>query len=146
MKQIIGAAALALATITFSTSALAQEAPPGLLVTIDENGHGTVSIAGAAAVPLVYALLPDTGPGGLSSVLTYVYPFTYVPGDVLLLDADENNAFLHVLRFNPGTIAFYSDNLGGADALADTASPPGAFYTNLVRIPEVGPEGDNGAF
>jgi hypothetical protein len=38
------------------------------------------------------------------------------------------------------------DNIGGADSLADTPSPPRPLYTNNVIIPEIGPEGNNGAF
>jgi len=79
--------------------------------------------------------------------LTYRLPFAGVPGDVLLTDADvAGNPFLDVIRFNGnGTLVFYSDNVGGVDALADTPSPPTALYPNQVRIPEVGPEGNNGA-
>ena len=157
MNRILAAAAVSLATVAFSTPAAAQVAPPvTLLFTVDENGHGTMLVDGTTSFPLTFALTADPGPGGLSSVLTYTLPggLTVIPGDVLLLDADVDNAFLDVLRFNqtvgavgiPGTLAFYSDNLGGADDLADTASPPSSLYTNVVRIPEVGPEGNNGAF
>jgi hypothetical protein len=31
------------------------------------------------------------------------------------------------------------------DALGDTPAPPTAFYPNLISIPEVGTEADNGA-
>src|SRR5207245_4469592 len=49
-------------------------------------------------------------------------------------------------RFNgDGTVIFYSDNVGGFDALADTPSPPGTFYGNTFSIAELGPEGNNGA-
>jgi hypothetical protein len=92
-------------------------------------------------------LANDPGPGGLHAVLTYHLPFAGVPGDVLLTDANAGGAFLDVIRFNGnGTLIFYSDNVDGADSLADTPSPPSALYPNQTRIPEVGPEGNNGAF
>jgi hypothetical protein len=118
---------------------LAQPASAAIL-TFDENGNGEFG-------PGVLQL--DPGPGGLPfPVLTYRLPFAGVPGDVLLTDADvAGNPFLDVIRFNGnGTLVFYSDNVGGVDALADTPSPPTALYPNQVRIPEVGPEGNNGAF
>jgi hypothetical protein len=71
-----------------------------------------------------------------------------VAGDLFLLDADCN-CILDVIRFNPqqngGSLVFYSDNIDGFDDLADTPSPPGAFYTNTFTIPEVGTETNNGA-
>lgn len=161
MKQalnLLGASALAISALTFSSTASAQVAPPPetLLITLDENGHGTILVDGTTTIPLTGVLAPDPGPGGLSSVLTYtlVGGLTVVPGDVHLTDADFGGAFLDVLRFNqtvgavaiPGTILFYSDNVDGFDALADTSGPPSTAYTNLVSIPEVGPEGNNGAF
>ncbi|WP_395407082.1 PEP-CTERM sorting domain-containing protein [Pseudoduganella sp. UC29_106] len=105
-------------------------------VTVDENGVGI----GTTGPGTLHA---DPGPGGLSSVLTYGLPFQTVTGDVFLTD---NGLILDVVRFNGTTIAFYSDNVDGADSLADTPSPPLSFYTNVVSIPELGTETDNGAF
>jgi len=145
---------VALAALASNTSVLAQVAPPSRTITIDENGHGTVT-GGESPASLSSSMQADPGPGGLSSVLTYTLPtgLTVVPGDVHLTDADFGT-FLDVIRFNqavgavalPGTIAFYSDNVDGFDALADTSGPPSSAYENLVSIPEVGPEGANGAF
>jgi hypothetical protein len=116
-------------------------------VTVDENGNGIGTL----------------GPGflaGVPSVLTYDLPFAtipgavLIPGDVLLVDG---GVVLDVIRFNsvdfdgfaaldasPFTLVFYSDNIGGIDAPADTGLP--AFDPNGVRIDELGPEGNNGAF
>jgi hypothetical protein len=141
--------------LALSVPAFGQLAPPARTITIDENGNGTVT-DGTTSSTLSFSMRADPGPGGLSSVLTYTLPagFTVVPGDVHLTDADFGGAFLDVIRFNqvvgelalPGTIVFYSDNVDGFDALADTIGPPTASYTNLVSIPEVGPEDNNGAF
>ncbi len=110
-------------------------------ITVDEHGaifHSGVLKSGT--------LKPDPGPGGLLSVCTYPLPFAGVAGDVKLFD-DDANTFLDVVRFNgDGTLLFYSDNVDGLDALCDTASPPGAFYTNILTINELGTDTENGAF
>ena len=117
-----------------------------VLITIDEDGHGTVD-----GTPLPFFKGPDIGPGGLLSTLHYgpsLFLIGTVPGDVHLTEGAGSAAvFLDVIRFNgDGTVIFYSDNLDGFDSLADTAAPPSIAYPNLVSIPEIGPEGDNGAF
>ena len=126
------------------------------LITVDENGNGRLDFSGCGSgiTALHGVLQADPGPGGLSSVLTYnlLGPPSLVAGDVLLVDPDGN--FLDVVRFNPAgtgnpsypaSLLFYSDNTDGFDALADTPSPPLAFYTNMLRIPEIGTETSNGA-
>lgn len=119
--------------------------PIGTVITIDENGIGNIN-----GTPLPFAMQPDPGPGGLNPVLTYFLPFAGLQGDVGLQDnngVDPPGAILDYLRFNGnGTVVFYSDNIDGFDALADTPAPPSAFYPNRVIIPEIGPEGNNGAF
>ena len=103
----------------------------------DENGNGFVN-----AEPEAGILAPDPGPGGLAAVLTYALPFAGVAGDVGLTAAEGTFDYL---RFNGnGTLVFYSDNTDGTDAIGDTASPPASFYANLILIPEVGSEGENG--
>ena len=69
-----------------------------------------------------------------------------------MTDAECGGCILDVVRFNPGSftggtgsLVFYSDNVDGFDSLADTPSPPFAFYANTVTIPEVGTESVNGA-
>jgi len=44
-----------------------------------------------------------------------------------------------------GCLVFYSDNVDGIDALADTSGPPLAFYPNTIIVPEIGSEADNRA-
>src|SRR5439155_23077359 len=118
-------------------------------VTVDENGNGIGTLGPGF-------LAPDPGPGGLPSVLTYDLPFATTQGDVLIFD--EGGVVLDVIRFNcctdnidgvaavdvsPFTLIFYSDNIDGFDALADTVAPPGILYTYQVRIAELGREGNN---
>jgi hypothetical protein len=113
-------------------------------ITVDENGNGGQPFPG---------LRNDPGPGGLQGVVTYslvglggagVFMIT---GDVLMRDA---GGLQDVVRFNQDpilgpTLVFYSDNLDGFDSLADTPSPPLAFYANSISIPELGSEDNNGA-
>jgi hypothetical protein len=139
-----------------SVPAFAASCP---VITVDENGHGTLdfSVGGGCGTGVIATstgvLQADPGPGGLASVLTYnlLGPPSLVAGDVLLTDS---GGLQDVVRFNPAgtgspgyaaSLLFYSDNLDGFDALGDTPSPPLAFYTNQVVIPEVGTETDNGA-
>ena len=120
----------------FSTTVFAD-----ILVTVDENGNGQMD-----GQPLSHFIGTDPGPGGLPGVLVYSGLPTTVQGDVGLFDLDVFS-FLDYIRFNgDGTLIFYSDNVDGFDALADTPTPPNAFYPNIVGISEVGPEGANGAF
>jgi hypothetical protein len=136
---------------------LAGPARAGPIITVDENGVGSLDFRpNGGFFPLVGMLQPDPGPGGLPAVLTYnlLGPPALVAGDVLLIDPDTRT-FLDVVRFNPAgtggnpaypaSLVFYSDDIDGFDSLGDTSSPPSAFYTNLVRIDEVGDEINNGA-
>ena len=123
----------------------------GFTVTIsaDENGHGTLVNSNGFKSALPFALLPDPGPGGLPAALTYglLNPPGLVAGDLILIERGPGAPISDLIRFNPnqngGSLVFYSDNLEGADALADTGFPT-AFYTNNTTFFEVGPEGANG--
>ncbi len=111
----------------------------GPLIAIDEFGNGIGTLGPGF-------IAPDPGPGGLSAVLTYRLPFLGVPGDVTFGVEPGINFGGDVIRFNgSGTVIFYSDNVDGFDAPADTPAPPGALYANVVTVQEVGPEGFNAA-
>jgi hypothetical protein len=131
-RFVLGAAFVGL---FFCHTADAQ--PVGFNVAVDENSKGIGTVGPGF-------LAPDPGPGGAPVALTYILPVAGTQGDVLLTDG---LVFLDVIRFNGnGTLVFYSDDVDGSDALADTVSPPGAFYANQVSIAELGTEGNNGAF
>jgi hypothetical protein len=74
-----------------------------------------------------------------------------VLGDVVLLEGDGSSdvitfyQFISSAQVGQPQLLFYSDNSDGVDALADTGLP-GGLSSNVVRITEVGPEGNNGAF
>jgi len=126
---------------------------PAVNITVDENGNGNI-LSGSNNFSIPGVLVADPGPGGLGSALTYnlLGPPSLIAGDVLLLEPG-NAEISDVIRFNPAgtavrypaSLVFYSDNADGVDALADTGLPT-SLYTNVVRISEVGAEGDNGAF
>ena len=144
---VLGAALLLSASGT--TAAGPYTASPGDLVagnivlTVDENGHGTLN-GFLGPQPLPFALQNDPGPGGLPSVLTYsmLNPPGLTAGDVLILEPGDGLG--DVVRFNPnerctdgslGCLVFYSE-APPFDSLADTATPPGAFYANTITLTE----------
>ena len=72
-------------------------------------------------------------------------------GDLIMLEPGSES-ISDIIRFNPAgtgsanypaSVVFYSDNLDGVDALADTGFPI-ALYTNTLIVTEVGLEGNNG--
>jgi hypothetical protein len=147
-------AGLACAILTISTVSATSALAASPLIRVNENGTGTLNFSGRIT-PLTGVLANDPGPGGLASVLTYdlLGPPSLTPGDLLLTD---DGVVLDVVRFNDyntggvqgyrASLLFYSDNIDGFDALADTSGPPAASYTNVLSIPEVGSEHNNGAY
>jgi hypothetical protein len=122
----------------------------GFSVTIgvDENCNGTLTNSNGFNSALPCGLQNDPGPGGLNNVLTYdlLNPPGLVAGDLLLYDPD-GVTLSDVVRFNPrevgpgggtGSLAFYSISADGPDGLADTPTPPGAFYANFISLTEQG--------
>jgi hypothetical protein len=126
-----------LAILAIGLSLILSQQAQAIVVSVDENGNG-INTIGPGFIGT------DPGPGGLAGVLIYNLPIPGVQGDVLMQDG-VGGPILDIIRFNGNsTLVFYSDT-PPRDALADTPSPPGALYANTVTIPEVGPEGNNGA-
>ena len=151
-RATLFAFAASLALLASTHSLRAQIAPPTLLYTYDENGHGSLKLSNGTIIPYVGTLAPDPGPGGLSSALTYSLGTAAIvtSGDLFLLEPGQReNTVSDLLRFNfnpqtgTSTLVFYSDNLDGAEDLADVGFPS-TFYANTLTVTEVGPEGDNG--
>ena len=126
------------------------KAQGGFTVTInvDENCDGTFTNSSGFFSALPCGLQNDPGPGGLANVLTYdlLNPPGLVAGDLLLLDPD-GVTLSDVVRFNDteigpgggtGVLAFYSNPADGPDGLADTPTPPAAFYANILSLTEEG--------
>src|SRR4029077_1265101 len=107
-------------------------------ITIDENGNGTLTNSNGFNSPLPAALLPDPGPGGLASALTYglLNPPGLVAGDFLMLEPPPTlGQISDIIRFNPnqngGSVVISSDKFDGVDGLADTGFPA-ALYANTA--------------
>lgn len=127
-----------------STSAFGQVC--SFLATVDENGHGSATSASCVqTLTLSYSVIPDPGPGGRPNVLAYnLFPTTFFPGDVILLDPNTNT-ISDVIRFSTtydnnfapisSTLFFYSAIELGESALADIGLPT-AFNSNVVTIYE----------
>jgi hypothetical protein len=139
---------LAISALSFSMAAATSALAYDPLITVDENGHGTIDFCGPGCpTPLPGVLAPDPGPGGLASTLTYnlLGPPSLTDGDLLIFDPD--GTFSDVVRFNDygtgndptyqASLVFYSNPLDGFDSLADTPSPPSAFYSNSLDLTEV---------
>jgi hypothetical protein len=147
-KSVLGG--LVSALLWTSSAAFGQAGPP-VTITLDENCNGTLDFGTGNVQALPCSLLPDPGPGGLPLALTYnLLGGNPIAGDLILLEPGGSTAPItsDVIRFNAGqnggTAVFYSDipNPGDSD-LADTGFP-NAFYTNVLTVTEVGPEGNNG--
>lgn len=141
------------APYTPNVQPIAQLLPFSVTTTVDESGNGFLTNTNGFFGSLGSALQNDPGPGGLNSVLTYslLSPPGLTAGDVLITD---DGLIMDVVRFNPsqrcadgglGCLVFYSDNIDGLDALADTSGPPFAFYPNTIIIPEIRSDSDNRA-
>ena len=116
--------------------------------TIDEFGVA----GGSNSIP--FTIGPDPS-GGIttSPVLIYTLPFAVTPGDVILTEPGQpNGPNSDIVRFwNPtgisqSEIIFYSDfsATDPADSPADVGLPT-QLQPIVITIPEVGPEGNNGA-
>jgi hypothetical protein len=146
-----------LAPLAFLLSAgalLAQGNNP--LITVFENGNGSILFPGGPPSSLPGVLSADPGPGGLSSALTFnlLGPPALVAGDLRLQELiGETVVLSDIVRFNPAgtgnpaypaSLVFYSDTDDIPLLLADTGFPTAA-YTNLVSVLETAlPGGGNG--
>jgi len=147
-KLVLAVALLALASIAFADN--------NPLITVDENGKGTINFGGGP-IPLPGVIAADPGPGGLAGALTYnlLGPPALVAGDLLIQETVGAVVILSDwVRFNPAgtggnpvypaSLVFYSER--GDEPIPDLADTgfPTAQYTNVLSVLEVGPEGNNG--
>lgn len=125
-------------------SAFAQ-GPGTYLVSLDENGNGTLELVGLFGVPLSFGSIPDLGPGGLPAALFYdmLNPAGLTDGDVIILEP-ETGLPGDVLRFSStaslgngnGTGGVYVYSLVDVDPkLADTGLPS-LFNDNQITLTE----------
>jgi hypothetical protein len=137
--KTIFAFATAASLVLFGPAAHAATVVPSLTITVDENGNGSVT-SSTGTTSLTSSLLPDFGPGGLTSVLTYNLGETLnvAFGDVRILE--PGGILGDDVRFEvpgPDMLLFYSAKPSGS--LADTGLPT-AFFSNNTTILE-GPNG-----
>ena len=124
-----------------------------LIYTFDEYGTSTGPVGGPPISPGI--LLPDpSGPAGLTvPVMVYTVPLQLVNGDLVLTEPGNPTGgpnsdivrFWNPTGINQTQIIFYSDfsPTDPPDAPADTGLPQQLI--NPIFMPEVGPEGNNGA-
>lgn len=132
---------LCVVPLLLSLSAFGYADSFSIHITVDENGNGLFTNTAGFSQVLTGTLQNDPGPGGLNNVLTYslLNPPGLAAGDVLIT---ENGGIEDVVRFNSsnGTLVFYSDPVDGFDSLADTVSPPTAYYPDTITLPEINGE------
>ncbi len=147
MKLSMRAVVLGLTLALSATPVFAQS----FFFTADENGNGTYSVGPPSLFnsPLSTEIIPDPTGGVAGNVLVYVLPFAVTPGDVELMEPGQSTPtasdlirFYTPIASRPGFMIFYSDKDGPPLDLADTGLPSSP---NAIQIPEVGPEGNNGA-
>lgn len=123
----------------------AAVADPNPLITLNENGTGTIVFAGGSTFVLNGVAAPDPGPGGLTNALTFnlLGPPSLVNGDLRILDP-VSHLLSDLIRFNqagtgapsyPASVVFYS-GLDLANGLADTGFPSSG-YGNFRSIDEI---------
>ncbi len=121
------------------------------IYTFDEFGNST----GPGISPGVMQPDPSGGIPAPTPVLVYNLAFPVIPGDVVLTEPGNpagSQQDSDIVRFWDPTggpqsqIIFYSDfsATDPADSPADTGLPAG-LMSLAVTIPEIGPEGNNGA-
>ena len=134
--------------VVFLLLALASPAMAATVVTVNENGVGTVAVDGGASTPLPFGIGLDPGGSGIST-LFYTLPFTPSSGDLFILEGDTGNPS-DVVRFNTNRLYFFSDNghntgsnppEPGDPDLADNGLPA---PFNPVFLLEGADEGNNG--
>lgn len=125
------------------TTALGQGGP---LITVDEFGNGNIN---GTPLPSFQSADPFSG----IVTLTYQLPFPGVRGDVRLTEPDNTGALqtTDVIRFDGNfNLRFFSEieptDLPPFDPADVAQLPPPIAALQSIFIPEIGPEGSNGAF
>jgi hypothetical protein len=98
--RVLASVLLGVTTIVMSASAVPAQNNP--IITVNENGVGTIQFPGGPATPLPGALAPDPGPGGSQSALTYnlLGPPALVAGDLHIFEPGTQ-VLSDLIRFNP---------------------------------------------
>jgi hypothetical protein len=148
-SEICYASVFLAAMVVFGLCSSASAAP--ITIQLDENGNGSINF-GSGPNFITGSLLQDPGPGGQSSVLTYVLDApNLTAGDLLLTDGGQIE---DLIRFNPAgaggnpnylsSALIYSSGAHGIDSLADTLQGPFADYSNTLTMKETTVGGGDG--
>jgi len=146
MKHLIKSISIFVGVSAFAASSVFAQINT---IKIDENGNGFFN--GAPMPGALTAVDPSGGVAG--PVLIYTLPAVgqqITIGDVVLTEnVGGNTNVSDVIRFwEFGQIIFYSDrstNEPPDGDMADISGLPGQALANRVVLPEIGPEGNNGA-
>ena len=111
------------------------------LVTVDENGNGSVS-------GCTNMTIQGTQSGGGPLIYSLSFLTSLQSGDLILQEPVVGTAAVNsdVIRFftdGPFALQFFSDNAEGTEDLADVGLPT-VFASPNVTVTEVGAEGSNG--
>lgn len=134
-----------------ATMSVGQAALLDIRITVDENGHGVITGAGPAGLPDPFPLPGVLGLEPISGLTTLVYtlPTSVTSGDVFLTEVvGTNNVISDLIRFDGTKMYFFSDTPPGEPLdgdLADVGVPSPDPARLPVFLPELGPEGNNGA-
>jgi len=133
---------LALTSFIISTKAFGQAGGP--LWTVDENGPALLNGPIVGFANGSYKVDP------ISGLMGWYYPLgPSVPGDLVLQEPPNTNAFSDILRFDGNGVFFFSDaeagetNLDKADVFQLPPLNNSPNYVTIFRL-ENGPEGNNG--
>lgn len=114
-----------------------------IIITIDEDGVGSIRTTGGPTTPLpgVLGVDSDNHP-----TLIYSPGLAFLDGDLYLREPGALPGDLSdVVRFHTGTICFYSDSADEVSGTLGDVGIPVHLLDNKVFIDEVGVEGADGA-
>jgi hypothetical protein len=137
-----------IAACGYGTLVLACPVLGGVIVTIDEQGVGSIRSTTGMSAPMQGVLGVDSD-GHPTLIYTPPPAFNFKPldGDLYLHEpGTPTGTFSDVVRFHGGTICFYSDQADpGETATLGDVGIPVHLLDNKKTIEEIGPENANGA-
>jgi hypothetical protein len=152
LSKVLRASGITLTLAATIAVAQATVFPP-IIATADENGNGRITglsgfgLPDPYTLPYTMALEPISG----LTTLCYTLPTSVTLGDIFLTEPGPAGQIeiSDLIRFSGNNMYFFSDRtpgeLGPFD-LADVGVPAPDPTRPTRYLPEIGPEGNNGAF